>query len=332
MSKKPQQQTTKKSTLFFRNLSRIFKYGIIGFGRNIWLSLTATIVTTITLVLLLVTIVAGVILSDTASIMRDKIDITIFFNPKTTASELNTLANIIKRDNNVKSVNYATGEQEYNKLLEETKARNDTELLTTLTDEVMGEIMLKTMNSTMRLKVYNADDLSSIKNIVHTNETFKKYLDTTKEPTYNTNDSAIKTISNWANTATQGGIALCALFLVISILVIFNTIRMAIYSRSEEIYMEKLVGAENSFIRGPFLVEAGLSGILAGIFSLIISFAIYNTALPKLKSYDISVQIISNFLNSVENIIFLIVILIFTGIIIALTSSRLAIHKYLRKF
>ena len=56
---------------FFRNLGRIYKYGVIGFGRNIWLSITATIVTTLTLVLLLTTVIAGAVLNSTADAMRE---------------------------------------------------------------------------------------------------------------------------------------------------------------------------------------------------------------------------------------------------------------------
>ena len=68
---------------FLRNNLRILKYGVIGYGRNIWLSITSTFVMTLTLILLFVTVIASIILSDTADRMRDKIDITIFFKPGT---------------------------------------------------------------------------------------------------------------------------------------------------------------------------------------------------------------------------------------------------------
>lgn len=313
-----------------RNNLRILKYGVIGYGRNIWLSITSTFVMTLTLILLFVTIIASIILSSTADRMRDKIDITIFFRPGTEVSTLQEMTDIIKKDSNVKSAEYSTSEQEYEKFVEETKKTGDVALLATLNDDEMKEVMLKSMQSTIRVKVYNADRLDNIKDIVNMNATFRENIDTKKEPTYNTNDTAIETIASWSNIAKTGGFALSGIFLIISILVIFNTIRMAIYSRSEEIYMEKLVGADNHFVRGPFLVEAMISGILAGIFSTIIGFLLFGFAAPKLTSYDIDISEISKVIYS-PKMCLIALSLIFLGIIIAFSSSRLAVSKYLKR-
>lgn len=313
-----------------RNNLRILKYGVIGYGRNIWLSITSTFVMTLTLILLFVTIIASIILSSTADRMRDKIDITIFFRPGTEVSTLQEMTDIIKKDSNVKSTEYSTSEQEYEKFVEETKKTGDVALLATLNDDEMKEVMLKSMQSTIRVKVYNADRLDNIKDIVNMNATFRENIDTKKEPTYNTNDTAIETIASWSNIAKTGGFALSGIFLIISILVIFNTIRMAIYSRSEEIYMEKLVGADNHFVRGPFLVEAMISGILAGIFSTIIGFLLFGFAAPKLTSYDIDISEISKVIYS-PKMCLIALSLISLGIIIAFSSSRLAVSKYLKR-
>jgi cell division transport system permease protein len=59
----------------------------------------------------------------------------------------------------------------------------------------------------------------------------------------------------------------------ISVLIIFNTIRMAIFTRGEEIKIMKLIGASNSFIRGPFLFEASMYGLVAGTISLTLVYA-----------------------------------------------------------
>lgn len=314
-----------------RNLSRIFKYGVIGFMRNIWLSITATIVTTLTLVLLFATIVAGSVLSATADNMREKIDISIFFQPGTEKKNLISMANTMKKDQNVKSVNISTSEEEFQKLKQEYIESDNQKLLTTI--ELVGEsTFIKKQPAAMRIKVYNTNDLSSIKAIVNTNSEFKEYLHKTEDPTYDANSSAISTISSWANIATQGGTALCILFLVISTLVIFNTIRMAIYSRSEEIYMMKLVGADNSFIRGPFMIEAMLSGIFAGLLAGTINLIGYQLLTPKLKSYEISVGAVDAFLADSKNIFLVFFTLISVGIVITFISSRLAIHKYLKRF
>ncbi|MBQ2638743.1 permease-like cell division protein FtsX [Candidatus Saccharibacteria bacterium] len=315
---------------FFRQGSRVFKYGAIGFGRNIWLSITATIVTTLTLILLFATIVASSVLTSTANAMREKIDISIFFESDTTKEELASMSKTIEKDENVKSVEYSTAEEEYDKLYQSYKESDNQSMLTTL--EIVGrDLMIQRQPAAMRIKVYNTDDLSSIKNIVNSDEEFIKHLSKKEDPTYNTNSSAIQTISSWADIATKGGTALSILFLVISTLVIFNTIRMAIYSRSEEIYMEKLVGAGNVFIRGPFLVEAMISGVFAGIISTILSLVGYYALSPRLEAYEIQVGSINSFLSEPKNVILIALALILTGSVITLISARLAIQKYLKR-
>ena len=317
----------------FRQIGRIFKYGVIGFGRNIWLSITATIVTTLTLVLLFATIIAGAVLNSTADAMREKIDISIFFEPGTSKSDLASMANTMKKDSNVKSVDYSTSEEEFKKLRQEYVDKDNQDMLNTI--DIVGEdVFIKQQPAAMRVKVYDTGDLDSIKTIVNTDDEFQENLNKSDKyaPTYDSNSAAISTISSWADIATKGGGALCILFVVISTLVIFNTIRMAIYSRSEEIYMEKLVGADNGFIRGPFIVEAMISGVFAGVISGGIGLLGYNALAPKLKAYEISVDVVNNFFGEPKNIILIFIALVFTGMIITFISSRLAIHKYLKKF
>lgn len=310
-----------------RSGSRIFKYGAIGFARNIWLSIASTLVMTITLIILFITVIASAILSSTADMMREKIDITIYFKPTTSITALGQMASIMSDDNNVKSVEVSTSEDEYNQFLKDNA--NDESLMAALDDEAMRELMISTMQATMRIKVYNIDDLSSIENIVNTNRTFMTTIDQEKPPTYDVNRAEIETITSWANIARNGGIILSIIFLAISILVIFNTIRMAIFSRREEIYMMKLVGADNSFIRGPFLIEAQICGIISGIIASTIGYIGFHALAPHFEKYGINISEISSVLETSWLVVVYIVIIII-GILIGTISSSLAIHKYLR--
>ena len=310
-----------------REKARIVKYGTKGFGRNIWLSTAATVVMAITLIILFITIGASVILTNTAEMMKDKIDITVYFKPNTSAEILEQLTDTMKQDSNIKSVETSTSEEEYEKFLQENA--NSDEVLNIL-DEEMKALMIGKMQSTMRIKVYNVDDLSSIKTIVEDDELFKKYTDKEKVPTYDVNQAEIATITSWAKIARTGGIILAAVFLVISILIIFSTIRMAIFSRREEIYMMKLVGADKSFIRGPFLVEAEICGIIAGVVAATISYFGFRFLSPRLMGYGIDVSSINNILES-NKLILVFLAFIASGILIGRISARLAVSKYLHK-
>lgn len=310
-----------------RTARRVVKYGTAGFARNIWLSVAATLVMTITLLILSVTVIANIVLSQTADSIRDKIDITIFLKPGTPNDTLNDLKEIMDKDSNVKSVNVTNSQEEYQHFLNENT--DNEKLMEVLADQEMEEIMINTMQSTMRIKVKDVENLDGIKNTVENNELFQSYLDEEKEPSYDVNQAEIATITSWANIAKNGGIILGVVFLVISILIIFNTIRMSIFSRREEIKMMKLVGADRHFIRGPFLVEARICGIISGFIAGTISYIGFILIAPKLNDYGIDMSSIANIVKS-EWIIAIYAVLILVGALIGTFSAKLAIRKYLR--
>lgn len=310
-----------------RTSARIVKYGTKGFSRNIWLSTAATVVMSITLIILFVTVVASVILTNTAEMMKDKIDITIYFKPNTSAEVLSQLTERLEEDSNIKSVETSTSEEEYKKFLEENKTSDE---IINILDADMEKMMINKMQATMRIKVYDVDNLDSVKAIVEEDKLFTQYTDKEKVPTYDVNRAEIATITSWARIARTGGIVLAVVFLIISVLIIFSTIRMAIFSRREEIYMMKLVGADKRFIRGPFLVEAELCGIIAGIVAGSASYFGFKFLAPKLQGYGISVSQIENVLDS-NKLILVFLAFIVAGIIIGRISARLAVSRYLNK-
>ena len=310
-----------------RNEGRVMKYGAKGFMRNFWLSSASTIVMAITMIILFVTIVASVVLTNTAEMMRDKIDITIYLRPGTSDEILTQLGDIISEDENIKSISTSNSEEEYEKFLEENSESSD---ITNILDEDMRGLMVAKMQATMRIKVYNIDNIESIKTIVETNSLFNDYLDTELAPTYDVNQTEIATITSWARIARTGGVILAVVFLVISILIVFSTIRMAIFSRREEIYMMKLVGADKSFIKGPFLVEAEICGLIAGIIAGTVSYFGFMFLAPKLSGYGIDVSAITNIMES-NQLILVFLAFIASGLLIGRIASGMAVSKYLHK-
>lgn len=310
-----------------RSARRVLKYGASSFTRNIWLSIAATLVMTVTLVILMVTIGASMILNATAETMSQKIDITIFFAPGTSQEVLEIMANTMRAEPNVRQVAVADSKTEYDAFLADNT--DNTELMAALEDEDMYNLMLNTMQATMRIKVVDPQDLSGIEHIVDTDQLFQANLDSEKKPTYNVNQTEIETINSWATIAKNGGLILGAVFLVISILVIFNTIRMAIFSRREEIYMMKLVGADLSFIRGPFLVEAQICGVISGLLATTLALLGFRLIAPNLSSYGIDVSAVANLMET-NLLIAVYGVMVIIGVTVGTISARLAMQKYLK--
>ena len=105
---------------------------------------------------------------------------------------------------------------------------------------------------------------------------------------------------------------------------------MAIFSRREEIYMMKLVGADKRFIRGPFLVEAEICGVIAGIVAATASYFGFMALAPNLTEYGINVDAITSVLES-NQLILMYLVFVAAGVVIGRVSARLAISKYLHK-
>lgn len=310
-----------------RSTGRVVKYGAASFTRNIWLSIAATLVMTVTLLILLVTVGASLVLNSTAEVLRDKIDITIYFQPGTSLELMQNIADMIQTDENVKHIDLSDSAMEYQKFLSDNQENED--LMLALRDETMSQLMLGTMPAAMRVKVYDPSNLDQLRNIVNTTAIIQENIDPNNEPTYDENQAEIATISSWANIAKNGGLILGAVFIVISILMIFNTIRMAIFSRREEIYMMKLVGADTGFIRGPFLVEAEICGVISGILSSTLAYVLYRLVGPSLTSYGINVAIIVDVMDSAKLVLVYLAV-IALGMLIGSISARLAMQKYLK--
>lgn len=91
------------------------------------------------------------------------------------------------------------------------------------------------------------------------------------------------TIQNVLNVAS---IALIAMLLVISLLIISNTIKLAMYDRKDEIAIMKMVGATNSFIRLPFIVEGFTLGMIGAILAFGLEWVLYDALVERINSVD----------------------------------------------
>jgi len=121
---------------------------------------------------------------------------------------------------------------------------------------------------------------------------------------------------------------LSIILILIAVLVTFNAIRLAIYSSREEIKIMKLVGANNWFIRGPFIVEGILYGIISSFFAtLAILYPLFWFVSPKLSGF----LPIENFFSYFQNNLWAFLILLLgIGVILGGISSLVAVRKYFK--
>jgi cell division transport system permease protein len=320
--KKPVSQFNKRPHRIKRHYvtrARIVRYGLSSLKRNLWLAVAATAVMTITLLTVFVSGAASLALNGTVrQVKEQKSDLSVFMKADTPAGIIKDMKTKLLSDQNVEGVNYKTenaaaSNQEMENLAEQLEISSEDTSLIQVT-----------------IRVKNIDNVDSVKKLV-TSEPYVSYMDPDAYDSqfYNgDNTQIINTINNWARYAQIGGAVLGGVFLLISILVIFNTIRMAIFSRREEIEMEKSIGADRKFINGPFLVEAEFYGVIAGGLATAFGYAIIRWALPFLAKAGI---VTTSLTRIAYGYLWLVIIgMILVGAIIGGFSARLAVRKYLK--
>jgi cell division transport system permease protein len=300
---------------------RVIRYGTDSFIRNSWLSVAATAVMTITLLIIFTAFVTQNILSNTITDLQNKVDMSIYLKTETTDNVGNSIKAELKKLSSVKSVEYISAAQARDQIAQDNSGNAN----------VLAAINEATNENpaTLRVVVRNIDDTSQLEKFVTTDSLVKKNISPDYKPSFaGERSSAIKSIGRAVNFAQIVGLGAGFVFVIISALIIFNTIRMAIFNRREEIQMMKLIGADQSFIRGPFLVEAIIYGIIAAFISTGIGVWVLFATSNTLSSYQISVHDTTRLITIYSPLVIL--SMVFIGAVIGIISSLLATRRYLK--
>lgn len=300
---------------------RMLRYGVNNFSRNAWLTVAATAIMTITLFVIFLSIASRNVLVDTVDVLRDRVDMSVFVKNEIEDDAVQEIREGLEGLSSVTAVSYISPEDARDNFIEQNRDNAETlDAVKEATNRFPG---------TFSIKVVDINDTTELRTFVETNETVQANLDPAREPSFaGERRSSIETIGRAANFAQQVGIGASLVFVVISMLIIFNTIRMAIFNRREEIQMMKLIGAEKSFIRGPFLVEAIVYGFFAALIASALGYTLMFLAAPSLESYQINVQPTLDLMTFYAGFVILVMIVI--GAIIGIISSLLATRRYLK--
>lgn len=300
---------------------RMCRYGVNNFTRNAWLTIAATAVMTITLFVVFASVVMQNVMSNTLATVRDSVSMSIYLKTETSQEEVSQVISAVESLSSVKSVTLQTPEQARELFVEDN--RSDVSTL-----DAVKEATNK-FPWTLKISLVDINDTSQLAQLVKENETVKEHIDPNRDPSFaGDRRQAIEKIASTAAFAQQVGIIVSIVFVGISTLIIFNTIRMAIFNRREEIQMMKLIGAERDFIRGPFIVEAVVYGFFAAILASAIGFGLFVFAQPALQEAGVAVEPTMHLLTVYAGFVLLGMIVI--GAIIGIISSLLATRRYLK--
>jgi len=305
----------------FTNTRRIIKAGFINFWRNAVVSLSAIFVMTIALFVIGTSMLSSVFLQSTLANIKNKVDINIYFNADAQESDIFLMKRDLESLPEVAHVEYVSRDQ----AILNFKARHENDYLMT---QALEELAENPLGAILNIK---AKDTSQYEAIAAHVKTEQDTADLGANIIYNVNYSKNKIVIDKLTAITAGvervSLAILLVLIVIAIVITFNTIRLAIYISREEIAVMRLVGANNAFVRGPFIVE----GIMYGVVAAIVAVAFFYPTTLWLKgateNFYGGVDLFSYYISNLNQIF---LVLLSTGVLLGAISSFLAVRRYLK--
>jgi cell division transport system permease protein len=302
-------------------VERIIKNGFVNFGRNVWLAIAAIAMMAITLTILLFAIIANATFTHTISDLTSHIDVVEYLKDSTTQPQVDTQLKQLKSLPNVASADF-TSKADALKTYEKENASNTT-LLAAISETD------NPLPASITIKPVDPNKLQEIQDFL--NKPAQKALQS--DPTSYSGDrkAAVDKITSATHFFQQAGVVGIIIFIIISMLIIFNTIRMAIFNRRDELVIMRLLGASTSYIRGPFVVETMLYGAVAAAISLTICWSLFKVASSTLQASSLGLLDISyssRYFN--RHALTILTIQLLVGILIGAASSLIATRRYLK--
>lgn len=302
------------------NFKRIARGGFIGFLRNGFVSLATVLIMAITLFVIGSIIMGGAALDSVLTQLQEKVDINVYFLTDAPEDEILVLRDTVKELPEVASVEYVTREEALERFRE--RHKNDQ-----LTLQALDELDENPLGASLAIRAVETSQYEGIAKFLEGETAIVKGERTIIEKVnYFQNRAAIDKLTDIISASERFGLVATIFLVVASVLIVFNTIRLAIYTTKDEINVMQLVGASDSYVQGPFIIEGGLYGFAAAILSL---GALYPVALWLGPSSQSFLGQFSTLTYYVSHLPYLILILVGIGVVLGAASSFLAVRRYL---
>lgn len=299
------------------NIIRTIKFSINNFSRNKGISIATVFVLVVAIMLVTSLLFLHGVTDYLTSQIREKIDITAYFIDGTEEQEiLNVKDQILEMSPNIKSIEYVSKEQA---LVSFSEKHQGNTVLERALEEVGENPFLPSLNIATNGEPAQYEEIS---NILETSD-FSKLI---YKVDFSQKKDTIEKVYSITSNINRFGLLLGAVLIIISILVVFNTIKLAIDSSKDEISTMRIVGASDWFVRGPFIAEGIIYGIVAFLICILLSglfaFAVSSKISVILPGFDTFGYFLTNFW------IFALIQLVF-GIGVGVVSSFVVVKRYL---
>ena len=309
--------------MLWTNTKRIIKSGFVSFWRNGVVSFASILVMTMTLFVLGSILFVNATLDASLNQIRDKVDINVYFVTKAPEDDILALKRSLETLPEVLNVEYISRD----KALEQFRARHENDQLTLQALDELGE---NPLGANLNIKAKETSQYEGIAEFLGNEDALSTEDETSiiDKVNYLQNKTAIDKLSKIIDSSETFGFMIIAILIIASIIITFNTIRLAIYTSKDEISVMKLVGASNSYIRGPFVFEGIMYGIVSAIITLILFYPLTLWLGPLTENFFSDINLFDYYIDKFSKIFF---IIFGSGILLGALSSYIAVRRYLKK-
>jgi cell division transport system permease protein len=299
---------------------RIVRAGFVGFWRNAYVSMASVFVLTVALFVIGATMFLDQLLTTSLTTIQSKVDINVYFVPDASEEEIDRIRTAVAALPEVENVTYTTRQE----ALEEYRNRNQGNEIAL---QALEELNENPLGATIAVQARETSQYEEVARYLDE----QKALEDVNAPVidvinYARNKDSIDTLTGIIEAVERTTFFVMVTLLLAATLITFNTIRLAIYTSREEISIMRLVGASNMFIRGPFMLQGVMYGLLAGLLTLALFYPILIWVGPETAAF-FEINLFDYYMTNFKTIFGVIVGI---GVGLGLVSSTLAVARYLR--
>ncbi len=303
------------------SFGRIVSSGSKNFLRNAWLSIAATAVMVVALTIILTAIVLNVTARNAIKELSKNLKVSAYLKDTAREQQREDLQEKLLESPSVASVEYVDRKEAERRFR---ATQSDPAFI----DRSLALTGSETLPESLEISLTDLEESDAVVAIAKS-DAFKDVVD---DVSVGKNDAAKETIKRAASMQRyiiRGSIVAASIFAAVSVLIIFNTIRMAIFTRAEEIRIMKLIGATPSYIRGPFIVEACMYGIIAGLIAMGAVYGLVFSVGAKVSN-QAEFKETYEFFTQPKIIILLLIGAVFAGVLVGMFSSAMAMERHLK--
>ncbi len=304
------------------SMKRIIRSGFFSFWRNGFVSISSVLVMIITLFVITGTIFLGAILNASLQEIKNKVDINVYFVRNAPEVDILALQKALEVLPEVKApVEYISRED----ALADFRRKHQDDQFTLQALDELGE---NPLGASLNIRAKEPSQYEGIAEFLKSKSALtEKGTAIIDKINYYQNKTAIDTLTKMINSANRLGFILTLFLVCVSILITFNTIRLAIFMSRDEISVMRLVGASRMYIRGPFIISGAIYGVVSGFITLILFFPITLWLGNATAEFFVGLNVFSYYIS---NFVQIFLIVIFSGVFIGAFSSFLAVRKHLK--